>query len=245
MSCPLSRVRQHRSTSSTRKLSDAMISQCSFIVSRVRQVSILELWPFGMNDLARLLVLHAPGISSFVAVKHNRWRDGFHPPSAKLLSAQIVSQGLIARIDNTTAFLAALQTPEVDAAVDLKLFFPMRPVSTKADLASLERHFEAFDETAALKSWGGCWIHVHDACKTYITLPPRSGLLRKFFTTILQMNGAQLERRESVILWQKLRSLPDSQCLLVAWFRDVLRCRIENADTHHYEKMDELILWKR
>ena len=222
-----------------------MISECSFKISRVKQVCILELWPFGMNDLARLLLVQPAGRESFVAVKHNQWRDGFHPPKAKLLSAQTVSQGLIARGVDTKVLVAALHKPGLDAVVDLKLFFPKRSVSSKADLALLEKHFEAFDETAALKSWGGCWIHVHDACKTYITLPGRSGLGGKFFRTVLQMTGAQLERKESAALWQKLHSLPDSQCLLVAWFRDVVRYRVENLDVHNYEKIDELIFWKR
>lgn len=205
----------------------------------------MELWPFGMNDLARLLLVQPAGSESFVAVKHNRWRDGFHPPTAKLLSAQMVSQGLIARSVNTTALVTALHKPGLDAVVDFKLFLPKRPVSTKADVALLEKYFEAFDEAAALHSWGGCWIHVHDACKTYITLPSRSGLVRTFFSEILQMSGAQLEMRESVALCQKLCSLPDSKCLLLAWCRDFVRYRIENSDIHNYEKMDELILWKR
>jgi hypothetical protein len=222
-----------------------MLSECSFKVSHVKQTSILELWPFGMNDLARLLLAQPAGSESFVAVKHNRWRDGFHPPTAKLLSARIVSQGLIARSVNTTALVTALHKPGLDAVVDLKLFFPKRPISTKADIALLEKHFEAFDEASALNSWGGYWIHVHDACKTYITLPARSGFVSTFFSEVLQMSVPQLEKRESAALCQKLCSLPDSKCLLVAWCRDVVRYRIENADIHNYEKIDELILWKR
>jgi hypothetical protein len=220
-----------------------MLSECSFKISRIRQTSILELWPFGMNDLARLLLVQSAGSENFVAVKNNRWRDGFHPPTAKSLLAQPVSQGLIAHSVNTTALVAALHKPGLDTVVDLKLFFPKRSVSTKADVALLEKHFEAFDDAAALNAWGGCWIHVHDACKTYITLPVRSGLVRTFVLAILQMTGAQLEKKQSAALYQTLCSLPASKCLLLGWFRDVVRYRIESADIHNYEKMDDLILW--
>src|SRR5690242_11466807 len=101
-----------------------MISECSFKISHVKQASILELWPFGMNDLARLLMAQPAGRESFVAVKHRRWRDGFHPPAAKLVSAQMVSQWLIAGSVNTTVLVNALHKPALDAVVDLKLFFP-------------------------------------------------------------------------------------------------------------------------
>jgi hypothetical protein len=221
-----------------------MLSQCSFKVSHVKQTSILELWPFGVNDLVRLLAIQPVGSASFVAVKHHRWRDGFHPPLAKLLTAKVVSQGLIARSSSTSALVAALGKREVDAVVDLKLFFPKKQVSSKPDVALLENHFESFDEAAALKVWGGCWITVHDACKTYITLPPRPGLLRSFFRAVLEMNGARLEKKESASLAKRLWSLPDSQCLFLAWFRDVMRYRVESADLHNYEKLDELVSWK-
>jgi hypothetical protein len=114
-----------------------MLSSCSFKVSHVKQTSILEIWPFGVNDLVRLLAIQPVGSASFVAVKHHRWRDGFHPPLAKLLTAKAVSQGLIARSSSTRALIAALGKREVDAVVDLKLFFPKKPVSSKPDVALL------------------------------------------------------------------------------------------------------------
>ncbi len=218
-----------------------MLCQCSFKISRVRQTSILELWPFDFSDLSRLLSAHPPHGGGFLAVEHPHWREGFHPPSIGLLSGAVTRKGSVANLRSKTLLFDFLRSSEIDSVVDLKLFFPHKPIVKETEIALLERSFEDFNDGAALNAWGGYWIHVHDACKTYITLPLRSGPLNAFFAGILQASGARLERKEISILCRKLHSLPDSQCLILAWHRHSVRCRIKNADVHNNEQMDELI----
>jgi hypothetical protein len=218
-----------------------MLSLCSFKISRVGQMSILELWPFGFTDLNRLLSEHPRNGGIFVAVRHPHWRDGFHPPAKKLFSRKVKSQGMVANLKDNSVLVEALNKREFDAVVDLKLFIPKRVVAKKSEIALLQRYFEEFDEAAALKAWGGYWIHIHDACKTYISLPRGSRLLKSFFCGILRTSNAQLERKEISAVYQKLCSLPDSECLLLSWFRDIVRYRVESADVHNYEKVDMLI----
>jgi hypothetical protein len=219
------------------QVSKFMLYQCSFKISHVKRASILELWPFGIQDLERLLIEYPFSRKCFIAIKHPRWPDGFHPPAKKLLAGKANIYDLIASLNGTAELIEALQKPAFDTVVDLKIYFPDKPLATKSKIAYLEKIFEKEDEVSSFKAWGGCWIHIHDACKTYVTFPLQSTMLNKFFVNALQTSGAQIERQEIAILCDKLNSISDSECLIVSWFRDVVYYRIEDADIHNYEKI--------
>ena len=218
-----------------------MLCHCSFKISRVPQAFILELWPFGADGIKPLLKARPPKYGGFIAVKHSQWRDGFHPPATKLLPGKSVSRGLVVRLDNKIVLSNILESSTLDSVVDLKLFFPSKPVTNKAEVTALEKCFLEFDESSALKAWGGYWIHTHDACKTYITLPLRIGLVDQFFSIVLAASNARLEKGEFSVLCKRLHSLAESQCLLLSWFKDSVRYRVESTDVHDCEQTDKLL----
>lgn len=217
-----------------------MLFSCSAKISRIKDAVILELWPFSARDVADLFQLQRQTNAVFVAVRGKRWPDGFHPPTAKLISAKVCSNGLIGYFGDKSQWQNALRQPNSASIVDIKAFIPRRRIQTETDLKSFERYFVAFDEVAALRRWGGYWVHVHDGCKTYIQAPSDDPL-RALFANVMRLGGGDLDQEEIENLFKSLISLRSSKCLLLWWFKHFVYHRIANADIHNYEQIQELI----
>ncbi|HEX3625755.1 MAG TPA: hypothetical protein VH280_10050 [Verrucomicrobiae bacterium] len=191
----------------------------------------------------KLLLPAIPIRGGFVAVDGPGWGDGFHPPSKTLIKGRSTGRGLLSSF-NHSQLRKTLLNLQLAATVDLKFYLPKNSNLHKVDIGRIEACFLNSGESAALKRWGGCWIHIHDNCKTYITCPKQRKTLFEIFSLILNVTGIRIEARQLRWLFEKLHSLPDPECLILSWFDYIVRYRVESVDVHNYEKLDHILMRK-
>jgi hypothetical protein len=208
-----------------------MLNVCTF---RLLEGKVLCVWPFHPQDLTEFLKNEKAALSCYAAIKHSSWEDGFHPPAAKSIRGRPVGRGTIA----TFPVKDISANRQLSTIVDLRLFIPEKPVGKH--VSALEKTFNAFDFSPALKLWGGVGIHVHDSSRAYFYCGSSLGMKQRFARILRGVNPFSGHASVSG-LWANLNELPETECLAVAWSGWSLRFKAMDSDVQIYEKIEALL----
>jgi len=193
-----------------------------------------------MRDAANLLENLDVDTPGFVAVDDGKWVDGFHPPKACNLSGIVNARSGVCRIQSLDSIIAQMREKRLEWVIDLSCYFPSVAAGNAQDVREIELIFRDRSQDVALTRWGGIWITIHDATKSYFSLPSGKVFERHLVSRIILSQAPDRDQLQMDELWSKIETLDPDKCLVVIIHENCLWTDFMPVELHRYEQIEKL-----